>query len=63
MGLVGIGTGIFLMLTQIISTNSFGIPILSSFSKEEMKDGLIRFPLKKMTFRPISIAKENRKRR
>ncbi len=63
MGLIGIGTGIVLMLTQLISTESFGIPILSSFSKNEMKDILIRFPLPSMKYRPESIAKNNMKRR
>lgn len=63
MGLIGIGSGIFIMLTQLISTKSFGIPILSSFSKNEAKDSVIRFPLKFLNYRPSSIAKDNVKRR
>jgi spore germination protein KA len=59
MGLIGIGTGIVIMLAQLISTESFGIPILSSFSKTELKDGILRFPLGSMKFRPASIAKDN----
>lgn len=59
MGLIGIGTAVFIMLTQLISTQSFGIPILSSFSKNELKDGIIRFPLQSLKFRPSSIAKNN----
>ena len=51
------------MLTQLVSTESFGIPILSSFSKEEMKDIIFRFPLRSMKYRPAAIAKENVKRR
>jgi len=63
MGLIGIGSGIFIMLTQLISTSSFGIPILSSFSKTELKDAFVRFPLPSLKFRPPSIAKENVKRK
>lgn len=62
MGLIGIGAGIMIMLTQVISTESFGIPILSSFSKQELKDTIFRFPLKTMKFRPRSIAKDNIRR-
>lgn len=62
MGLVGIGAGIVMMLTQLCSTESFGVPIMSSFSKEEMKDSLLRMPLWTMKFRPASIAKENIRR-
>ena len=51
------------MLTQLVSSKSFGIPILSSFSKEEMKDNILRFPLKMMKFRPTSIVKDNIRRR
>jgi hypothetical protein len=51
------------MLTQLISTDSFGIPILSSFSKSELKDSIVRFPLKRLKNRPISIAKDNVRRK
>jgi spore germination protein KA len=63
MGLIGIGASIVIILTQLISTNSFGIPILSSFSKNEMKDLILRFPLKSLKYRPSSIAKDNIRRR
>ncbi len=62
MGLIGIGSGFVLMLTQLISEKSYGIPILSSFSKNEIKDSFIRFPLKTMKCRPSSIEKRNIKR-
>lgn len=62
MGLIGIGSGIFIMLTQLVSLNSFGVPILSSFSKNEMKDTIFRFPIWSLKFRPSSIAKGNIKR-
>jgi spore germination protein KA len=59
MGLIGIGTGIFIMMTQMISTETFGIPILSSFSKNELKDTFVRFPLWSLKHRPESIVKDN----
>ncbi len=63
MGLIGIGTGILIMMTQLISTHSFGIPILSSFSKEELKDSFIRFRLKSLKQRPQTIENNNRTRK
>ncbi len=63
MGLVGVGAGILVLLTQLASTDSFGIPILSSFSRQELKDSIIRARPNKMVFRPISIAKDNVRRR
>lgn len=62
MGLFGIAAGIFIMLTNIISTESFGIPVLSSFSKYEKKDSIIRFPLWSMLYRPVSLVKNNIRR-
>ena len=63
MGLIGIGAGIVIMLTQLATTSSFGIPILSSFSKQELKDIIVRSPLGSLTFRPSAIAKDNVRRR
>lgn len=63
MGIIGIGAGLFIMMTQLISVESFGIPILSAFSKNEMKDSLLRFPLKELIYRPVTIAKRNVKRK
>ena len=62
MGLIGIGTGMIISLTQLISTDSFGIPILSNFSKSEMKDSFIRFPLKKLKYRSDAVVKDNVKK-
>lgn len=59
MGLIGIGTGVFILMTHLISTETFGIPILSSFSKNELKDAFVRFPLWSLKHRPESIAKDN----
>lgn len=62
MGIIGIGAAYVIMITQLSSEESFGRPILSSFSKNEMKDSLIRFPLKYLKYRPTSIERENVKR-
>jgi spore germination protein KA len=59
MGVLGIGSGILIMMAQLISTESFGIPILSSFSKNEWKDSFVRFPLRSIVYRPLSIVKDN----
>lgn len=59
MGLIGIGMGVFIMMTLLISTETFGIPILSSFSKNELKDAFVRFPLWSLKHRPESIVKDN----
>jgi len=59
MGIIGIAAGFFIMMTQLISVKSFGVPILSSFSKQELKDSVVRFPLRRMVFRPVSIVKDN----
>lgn len=63
LGLIGLGAGLVVMLTQLISQESFGIPILSSFSPQEMKDSLVRFPLDSLKYRPQTIAKDNVRRR
>ncbi len=62
LGLIGIGAAYMIMLTQLVSTRSYGVPIFSSFSKEEMKDSFIRFPLRFLKYRPSSIQKRNMKR-
>ena len=63
LGLVGIGVGLVIMYTQLASADSFGIPMLSSFSRQEMKDSLVRTTLDSMEFRPESITKQNLRRR
>jgi len=63
MGIIGIAACDFIMATQLISTMSFGIPILSSFSTSEMKDSFIRFPLKSIINRPLSIVSRNVRRK
>lgn len=62
MGTIGIGAGLVIMITQLSSEESFGRPILSSFSKNEMKDSLLRFPIKELKYRPTSVVRENVKR-
>lgn len=63
MGVIGISVGLVIMITQIASEETFGRPILSSFSKNELKDMLLRFPLNMLKFRPTSIARENVRRK
>lgn len=62
MGLIGISMGIIIMLVNIISTQPYGIPSLATFRREEMKDNIIRAPLKKIFFRPETIVKNNIRR-
>ncbi len=59
MGIVGLSTGLLIMLVQIISKDSFGIPILASFSCHEIKDNLIRVPLSLIKKRPKTVVKNN----
>jgi len=63
MGIIGIAACSFIMATQLISTTSFGIPILSSFSKREMADSFVRAPLKNMEYRPESVTGTDSKRK
>jgi spore germination protein KA len=62
MGLIGIGTAMIIMLTQLISVRSFGVPIMSFFHRSDLKDGLLRFPTSLLRYRPASIQKDNLKR-
>jgi hypothetical protein len=62
MGIVGISAGFMVMMTHIASSGSFGVPLLSSFSKQEMKDTFLRLPLKTMIFRPSSLLSANERR-
>ena len=63
MGLIGISAGVVIMLTHLVSTSSLGVPILSAFSKEELRDTIPRQPLRNMVYRPDEISGENRIRR
>ncbi|MCL2630698.1 MAG: spore germination protein [Firmicutes bacterium] len=58
-GLLGVGVGIAIMLISLASVNPFGIPILTMFDKSELKDMVLRFPLKRLKTRPKSIAEGN----
>ncbi len=62
MGLIGIGAGMIISLTQLISTDSFGIPILSNFSKSELKDSFFRVPLRSLKYRSTAVVKDNVKK-
>lgn len=62
MGLIGIAAGIMLVLTEAVSTDSFGVPIFSSMTESGMKDTALRFPLWSMKFRPKSLVGDNKRR-
>lgn len=62
MGLYGITCGLAIIIVQIVSLESFGVPYtfpMAPMNKEGMKDTVVRFPLSKLIFRPISIEKRN----
>lgn len=61
-GIIGVGASFFIVYTQLASTESFGVPILSSFSKEELKDSIIKFPIRHYKYRPKSVTKDNVRR-
>jgi spore germination protein KA len=50
-GLIGIGIGAVVMLTYIASKESYGINILTRFSKHKAKDEFFRKPLGKIKFK------------
>lgn len=58
LGIFGIGIGWFLLLVNLSSLDSFGVPYLT-FKSSEIKDTLFRFPLWKMNRRPETIASGN----
>jgi spore germination protein KA len=62
MGLIGIGAGMVLLFAHVAATDSFGIPVLSSYNTKDSTDGMIRFNLIKHTKRPSVIAKNNKTR-
>ncbi|NLG36596.1 MAG: spore germination protein [Clostridiales bacterium] len=62
LGLIGIGAGIALLISYLVSTKSFGIPILASFSAQDIRDSIFRVPYKYKKFRPTAIAKDNVRR-
>jgi len=62
MGLIGVASGVTVIMAQVLSIESFGVPIFAARSKEEAKDSLVRFPLWTMKYRPLSIAKDNKRR-
>jgi spore germination protein KA len=62
LGIIGISAGMMVMLTHVVSTHSFGIPVLSSFTREELKDTFVREPLRNLMFRPQSVGSDNRRR-
>lgn len=62
LGLVGISAGITFIISYLVSSKSFGIPILASFSAQDIKNSFFRAPFKYIYFRPTAIAKDNVRR-
>lgn len=62
MGLYAMTCGLIIIIVQIISLNSFGIPYgfpLAPGNKQGLKDSIIRFPLWTLIFRPKILEKKN----
>lgn len=65
-GLYGISMGLIFLLIFLVSMKSFGVPYMwpiAPYDRQGMKDSIIRFPIRRMTYRPGSIAKEGSKSR
>ena len=62
MGLYAMTCGLIVIIVQIISLNSFGVPYgfpLAPGNKQGLKDSIIRFPLWTLIFRPKILVKRN----
>ena len=65
LGLYGTTCGLIIYITQIITTESFGIPFgfpLTPINKEGLKDSIVRFPIWSLIYRPKAIEKRNIRR-
>jgi spore germination protein len=66
MGYYGFLLGMILVLTHLSRLKSFGIPYLSPFAgnaqdaREDEKDSIVRFPLRKLTKRPFFVQRNER---
>jgi spore germination protein KA len=61
-GLYGIILGIIALVLHLCSIRSFGVPYMESFGPfnlQDQKDGIFRFPLKKLLTRPKLIGYKN----
>lgn len=66
-GLYGVMLGFIIMFTHMVKLNSFGIPFTSPYSglgltDGDLKDTLIRIPMRKLRYRPKFTFPKNRKR-
>jgi spore germination protein KA len=64
-GLIGIIMGTIFLVLHLCSLRSFGVPYMSPVGpgvKEDKKDVLIRFPLRKLFARPKILSSKNRVR-
>lgn len=58
-GLYGITLGLVFLVSNLVSTKSFGVPFMwpiAPYNKEGMKDFIIKYPLQEMNLRPEVIA-------
>ncbi len=65
-GLYGVTFGLVFLVVQLVSTNSFGVPFMWPFvpyDRQGMKDAIIKYPVEKLEYRPVVIAKEDSLRR
>lgn len=63
LGLVGVCSILMILLAQLCSTESFGVPYLTVMDSDmKVKDFIARYPLKSMKYRPYKIAEGNVKR-
>ena len=62
MGLYAMTCGLIIIIVQVISLDSFGVPYgfpLAPSNKQGLKDSVVRFPLRKLMFRPKFLEKRN----
>lgn len=59
LGVLGIATGWYIIMINLHSIDSFGVPYFSINKYEDIKDILVRVPLGKMNKRPESIPNNN----
>jgi hypothetical protein len=58
LGFLGIAIGFYIISVDLFSLKSMGVPYFT-YSKQDMKDTFVRYPLYKMNRRPDSIPNED----
>lgn len=59
LGVLGIAVGVYIILVNLYSIDSFGVPYFPTGKYKDFKDTYFRVPLWKMNFRPESIPNKN----